>query len=226
MLRNHTLAALNEADLAALRPHLSERRVHRGEILTDQGADVDSIYFPTTAYLANMVTFHDGRTAQTFIMGVEGVSGLAAFLAEEPCAWGVEVKVEGDVYQLSAAVLRRQLEASPRLLRQLLRRVYDYQTQAAFAVGCASLHSVTSRLALFTLAAADRLDTRELHLTQQDLAALLGVQRTTVNAAAAELRAARAFHYSRGVIRVTDRDVLIHHACECYGLNRSFQSTH
>lgn len=224
MLRNQTLAALNDGDMAALRPHLSQRHVRRGEVLTEQGGAVDRLYFPTSAYLANMVTFQDGRTAQTFIMGVEGVSGLAAFLAEEPCAWGVEVKVEGEVYQLPAAPLRRQLEASPQLRRQLLRRVYDYQAQAAFAVGCASLHSVTSRLALYLLASAGRLGTRELQLTQQDLAALLGVQRTTVTTAASELRAARAIRYSRGVIQIADKQALIHLACECYELNRPLQA--
>jgi len=224
MLRNQTLASLNDADLAALRPHLSLRHVHRGEVLTDQGGEVANIYFPTTAYVSNMVTFQDGRTAQTFIMGVEGVTGLAAFLAEAPCAWGIEVKVGGEVYQLPAAVLRRQIEISPRLRQQLLRRVYDYQAQAAFAVGCASLHSLMSRLALYILASAGRLGARELRLTQQDFAALLGVQRTTVSAAASELKAVGAIQYSRGVLRICSRDALIEQACECYHLGHPFQS--
>jgi CRP-like cAMP-binding protein len=222
MLRNLTLALLGEADLAALRPHLSSRHVRRGEMLTDQGGMVEHIYFPTTAYLANIVTFQDGRTAQTFIMGVEGVSGLAAFLAEEPCAWGVEVKVEGEVYQLQASLLRRQAEVSPQLRHQLLRRVYDYQAQAAFAVGCASLHPLTSRLALHILATSERLGADELHLTQQDLAAQLGVQRTSVSDAASELKAAEAITYSRGAISITDRNALIKRACECYELHQTF----
>lgn len=83
MLRNHTIAGMRDADFAALVPWLTERRVDRGEILVEQGAMVDTVHFPTTAYLANTVTF--SRSAETFIMGVEGVSALPPFLAEAPC---------------------------------------------------------------------------------------------------------------------------------------------
>lgn len=55
----------------------------------------------------------------------------------------------------------------------------------------------------------------------QDIAALLGCQRTTVNAAAAELKKVGAIRYLRGVIRVADVDVLRAHACECYGLQKA-----
>jgi CRP-like cAMP-binding protein len=201
MFRNHTLAALQGADLAELRPHLHERLVERGEVLTAQGAEVERIFFPTTAYLANMVTFSDGRSAETFVMGAEGVSGLAAFLARQPCAWSVEVKAPGAVYQLPAGIFRARVEQSQPLRDHLLRLTYDYQAQAAFGVGCGSLHDLTSRLARFILTGCDRLGGDTLRLTQQDIAGLLGAQRTTTNSAANQLKAARAIRYSRGVIR-------------------------
>jgi CRP-like cAMP-binding protein len=208
-------------DIAALLPHLSRHDVERGAVLTHQGGEIDQIYFPTTAYLSNAVTFRDGRSAQTFVMGVEGVSGLAAFLAEAPSAWGVEVRSSGEVYRLSSTVLRRQVEASPALRRQLLRLTHDYQAQAAYSVGCASLHAMSSRLANFILTSADRRGDDRLELTQQDVADFLGAQRTTVNSAANDLRAANAIKYSRGVIRIVDRDALIRLACECYQLQKA-----
>ena len=221
MLRNLTLAAMQDADLVALLPFLTERRVNRGETLVEQGAEIDTIYFPTTAYLANTVTFSDGRSAETFVMGVEGVSSLAPFLAEAPCGWAVEVKASGAVYCAPAAPLRRQVAASPDLRRDLLRLSNDYQSQASFGVACAALHSATARLARSILIYADRGSSDELRLTQEDLATLLGVQRTTVNAAAMELKRAGALRYSRGLIRIIDRPALERAACECYGLHRS-----
>lgn len=210
MLRNHTLAALHPADQAALFPSLSARHVGRGEVLTVQGAEVEDVYFPASAYLANIVTFRDGRSAEAFVMGCEGVSGLAAILADEPCAWGVEVTAPGDVYQLSAAILRRQVADSERLRALLIRRAYDYQAQAALAVACANTHTIT-----------ERLEQPDLRVTQEDLARLIGVQRTSVNAAALILRKARAITYSRGVIRVTDRRALARNACECVELEEA-----
>lgn len=220
MLRNHTLAAMEPSDLAALLPDLIERHIGRGVVLTGQGDAVEHLYFPTTAYLANTVTFLDGRSALTFVMGREGVAGLAPFLAEETSAWGVEVRSEGGVYQLPVAALRRRLDVSPDLRRQLQRQTYDYQTQAAYGVGCAALHSVTPRLAALVLKSADRLGCDRLDLTQQDIAEFLGMQRTTVNAAARQLKETGAIRYSRGKIRILDRDRLIAGACECYAATR------
>lgn len=217
MLRNHTLSAMDTADLAALLPHLAEDHVERGTLLTVQGGTVDQLYFPTTAFLAHTVSFEDGRSALTFIMGAEGVSGLAPFLAEEVSAWGVEVKSSGALFRLSAPVLRRQMEVSPTLRRQLLRLSYDYQAQTAYGVGCASLHSAGPRIASLILRSADRLGADELRLTQQDVAEFLGIQRTTVNAAAIQLKDSGAIHYSRGAIHIIDREALTREACECYG---------
>lgn len=221
MLRNHTIAGMRDSDLAALIPWLTERRVDRGEVLIEQGAMVETVHFPTTAYLANTVTFSDGRSAETFIMGVEGVSALPPFLADAPCGWAVEVKASGSVYSVPARVLRAQVDLSPDLRRDLLRLCNDYHAQAALGVACAGLHDAPSRLARFLLVHADRAASNELRLTQEDLATLLGVQRTTVNAAAMELKAAGAIRYSRGVIRITDLPVLKRAACECYDLHRS-----
>lgn len=102
----------------------------------------------------------------------------------------------------------------------LLRLCNDYQIQSSFGVACAALHSAPSRLARFILVYADRAATNDLHFTQEDLAALLGLQRTTVNAAALELKAARAIRYSRGVIRIVGRPALEQAACECHDLHR------
>jgi len=221
MLKNHTLAAMRGEDLAALLPFLAERRVNRGETLVEQGGAVETVYFPTTAYLANTITFSDGRSAETFVMGVEGVSALPAFLAEAPCGWGVEVKAAGSVYALPAGILRAQVEASPPLRRHLLGLCNDYHAQSALGVACAALHAAPSRLARFILVHADRAESNELRLTQEDLALLLGVQRTTINAAAMELRDSGAIRYARGVIQIVDLLALSRASCECYQLHRA-----
>jgi CRP-like cAMP-binding protein len=218
MLRNHTLSAMQPCDLAALRADLSCRIVERGDILTPQGEKVTDVYFPTTAHLSNVVHFRDGQAPRPFLMGVEGVSGLAAFLADEPCLWSTEVHTAGEVYRLPATALRGQFEKSEGLRALLLRRAYDYQAQAALAAACASVHDTTSRLASSLLIMSEKLERSELELTQDDLGVMLGVQRTTLNASALVLRDEKAISYSRGRVRILDQGRLRAAACECYGL--------
>src|SRR3546814_19463185 len=53
------------------------------------------------------------------------------------------------------------------------------------------------------------------------LANVLGVQRTTVSAAAMELQQERLISYRRGRIEILDRAGLELAACECYGTIRA-----
>jgi hypothetical protein len=57
-------------------------------------------------------------------------------------------------------------------------------------------------------------------LTQEFLAQMVGVQRTTVSQEEARLQQAGAIAYSRGVVTVTDRSTLEAAACECLGVIR------
>ena len=55
-----------------------------------------------------------------------------------------------------------------------------------------------------------------LNLTQEFLAQMLGVQRSTVTVAAGELQMEGMIEYSRGKIQILNRPALISAACECY----------
>ena len=218
MFANHTLATMAADDLAALIPDLKEGTVSRGEVLNQQGEDVATVYFPTTARLSNRVTFSDGRAAEAFVMGMEGVTGLAPFMADTHSGWSVEVSITGSAWRIPASALRRQIEASPSLRHQLLGLVSDYQTQSALGAACASLHPVRGRLARFLLITSERMRMSRIAMTQADLSFALGCQRTTINAEADALRGIGAIRYRRGKIEVLDRRRLESEACECYAM--------
>lgn len=220
MLSNHTLAAMDGDDLAALLPHLREQTVERGQTLSAQGERVSEVYFPTTARLKNVVTFSDGRSAETFMIGKEGVSGLSPFLSDSRSGWAVEVGISGKAYHLPARVLRSRIDDSHTLRMQFNGLMNDYLTQASLGVACASLHSATSRLARFVLVTSERMEHADLHLTQQDLAIALALQRTTVSVSAAVLKSRKLIKYSRGVIRILNLSGLRDAACECYNLQQ------
>ncbi|HMI54791.1 MAG TPA: helix-turn-helix domain-containing protein, partial [Gemmatimonadaceae bacterium] len=78
-----------------------------------------------------------------------------------------------------------------------------------------AFHSIPERSARWLLHAQDRTGDR-INLTQQALAGLLGVQRTTVNAVLQSLEQDGLIATGRGVIRVIERPGLMRRSCECY----------
>ncbi|HEX8198157.1 MAG TPA: helix-turn-helix domain-containing protein, partial [Pyrinomonadaceae bacterium] len=57
---------------------------------------------------------------------------------------------------------------------------------------------------------------KELELTQDFIAQMLGIHRPGVTLAALNLKDAGLIDYRRGLIRITDKEGLEEFACECY----------
>lgn len=218
--RNKFLSAIAPEDLAAMLPRMRELELRKGQVLIEQEAGVEEIHFPLSAQLCNLTIFSDGRSVETAVVGSEGMSGLAPFLADAPCAWQVVVQISGSALVLPASVLRAQARESASLRALLLRLVHDYQAQSAQTAACNTVHRSTAKLARWLLMFDDRSQGTKLEITQQDLAALMGMQRTTINQAAGELKALGAIDYLRSHIRITDRSLLQRASCECYEMQR------
>ncbi|HYC74316.1 Crp/Fnr family transcriptional regulator [Brevundimonas sp.] len=217
---NHFLDTLERADEAALRPHLRAVDVAAGQILIAQDAEVVEVHFPADAQLANLVRFSDGWAIETAVVGREGLSGLSPCMADTPCGWEVAVRTPGTVHVMPARVLQERFRASPPLLNQLLRLSYIYQMQAVQHAACNAVHAALPRVARWLLSASDLAPGEPIRFTQEELAGLLGAQRTTVNEAANQLRDRGAISYARGVVRILDRALLERLACECYEMER------
>jgi Mn-dependent DtxR family transcriptional regulator len=68
------------------------------------------------------------------------------------------------------------------------------------------------------LLSLDRLPSKELTMTQELIANMLGVRREGVTEAAGKLRDAGIIEYRRGHITVLDRRQLEARVCECYAV--------
>ncbi|HYC69547.1 Crp/Fnr family transcriptional regulator [Brevundimonas sp.] len=217
---NHFLDTLEPADEAALRPHLRAVEVAAGQVLIAQDTPVAEVHFPADAQLANLVRLSDGRGLETAVVGREGLSGLAPFMAGTPCGWEVAARQPGTVYVLPARVLYERFHVSRPLLEQLLRLSYIYQMQAVQHAACNAAHKALPRMARWLLSASDLTPGEDIAFTQEELAGLLGTQRTTINEAATQLKERGAIRYARGVARILDRPLLERLACECYAMER------
>jgi Mn-dependent DtxR family transcriptional regulator len=77
-------------------------------------------------------------------------------------------------------------------------------------------HDVEARLCRWLLRARDWSGSDTLAFTQEFLAEMLGVQRTSVTTVAHTLQRAGMIKYSRGIIQINDLEGLRQAACECY----------
>ena len=73
------------------------------------------------------------------------------------------------------------------------------------SAACNSLHSAEQRCARWLLMTHDRVHGDEFSLTQEFLAVMLGVRRSTVTVIAGALHKARLIDYSHRRIRIVDR---------------------
>src|SRR5262249_46484501 len=86
---------------------------------------------------------------------------------------------------------------------------------------CNAIHDGSSRLCRWLLQCADRIGSEQLLLTQEFLAEMLGLRRTTVTLLAQELQKRGVLRYSRGRITILDRAALEACACGCYEVIRN-----
>ncbi len=218
--RNSLLAALPKADLAVLLPALTETSIERGEDLFAAGDEPLQVFFPSNCVLSVVTHMESGQNVESSTVGHETASPLLAALASQPVKSRIFAQIGGGAIRLPAAALRARAEASPALMTLLLRHAAAIGFQSEQGVACNVLHDAPQRLARWILMTQDRTGGRALPLTQDYMAVMTGVQRTTISAVASQLRAAGLIRYSRGTLEVLDRAGLERYACECYGAIR------
>jgi CRP-like cAMP-binding protein len=117
-----------------------------------------------------------------------------------------------------AALFRARMLKSPALAQLTLLHVRANAVQAEQGVACNAAHDVPARLSSWLLMTQDRVGAKTFPLTQDYMAVMTGVQRSTVSLAASALKKRGVIDYSRGVVNILDRAGLERHACECYGI--------
>jgi CRP-like cAMP-binding protein len=121
---------------------------------------------------------------------------------------------------MTADTFRLALTRSPVLHEQLHRYTLALMGQLIRTAGCNRAHPVEERCARWLLMTADRVGSDEFPLTQEFLAAMLGVRRPSVTIAAGLLQESGLIRYRRGALTITDRERLEEAACEDYRLTR------
>lgn len=213
---NHFLESLSEPDLALIRADLTKVDLSRDEVLAQVGERIRFATLPTNSIVSVVAVMRDGRSIESRTIGRESGFGLLHALGSRYAFERVLVQVGGDAHQIPVAVLSRAAQQSPTMLQAIARHGQATIVQATQGTACNTLHGAEHRLCRWLLMTSDRLDSDIVPLTQEHLAIMLGVQRTTVTMLASQLQAKGAISYARGRIRIVDRKALKSCACECY----------
>lgn len=214
---NRLLASLKPAERAILEPSMSTVLLNRGDVLFDQGEDVTQTYFPGPGVVVSLVvTMADGRAVESATIGREGAVGGIVSAGHKPAFSRAAVQIGGTALRMDTSAVESAKERSS-VIRDLFNRYADtLLAQTLQSVACNALHSLDARLCRWLLTTHDRVDSDEIALTQEYLAEMLGVQRTTVSGVARVLQERGLIAYSRGRMVILDRAGLEKSACECY----------
>jgi len=201
-----------------LAPHFQEVSFEPDAVLVQSGDELDQVYFPHSGAIAFMLDMPDGQTVATMLLGREGALASLSVLGPAPSSVTAIARVAGTASVISAAKFRVAYarSATIRHVVQLHTRALLLQLQHLAA--CNALHRVDGRMARWLLQLHDRVPDDLLPVTQEALAQLLGVRRTTVTLTMSKLRAAGAIPCDRRGFVEIDRARLESVACDCYAL--------
>lgn len=214
---NQLLASMPIEARALLEPSSTVVDLRPREAVHARGAHVTTSYFPFGAtMIAFVVELSAGRSIEVASIGSEGAVGGIVSCGHAPAFARAQVQIGGPALKVPMAALEDAKMRSGHV-RNLFCRFSDYLlSQVMQSVACNNFHTIEQRSARWLLTAQDRGGDR-IELTQEELASLLGVQRTTVNAAVRILQEDGLITTRRGAIQVNDRAGLKRLACECYG---------
>jgi hypothetical protein len=150
------------------------------------------------------------------MVGRDGVVSATAALDGKLAMNRGVTQLGGKVMVCNANELKAAAKQSDKLMSVLLRHEQALFAQAQQSAACMANHVVEARLCRWLLRARDLARNDTLSFTQEYLAEMLGVRRTSVTVVAHTLQKAGLIKYARGKIQFLDLEGVQDSACECY----------
>jgi CRP-like cAMP-binding protein len=185
----------------------------------EAGATITHYFFPVNG-ITSIVMEMDGSIVEVGTVGPEGMLGLPALLGVPTTSTRMFTQSVCTMDRIAVDDLDQAMEDDPALRMLLLRYAEAYLEEVSQSVACNRLHTLEERCARWLLLTHDRTGSDEMKLKQRFLSYMLGVHRPAVSLAAGALQRAGVIRYSRGTIRILDRQALEAAACGCYERGR------
>jgi len=223
-MKNLLLSLFSPSDLKRLESHLKPARFEQHYVLFEADEEISHVYFPTSAVVSLVVTLSSGDMIEAAMVGNDGVVGASAALDGKIAPSRGIIQLGGEIVVCDIDALKSIALQSPKMLALLIRHEQAVFAQAQQSAACFATHRVEARLCRWLLRARDLSGSDKLTFTQEYLAEMLGVRRTSVTAVAHTLQEAGLIKYARGKIQIMNAKELQESACECYGsVNAHYQ---
>jgi CRP-like cAMP-binding protein len=193
----------------------------QGKILFEAGDAIDQVYFPHKGIVSIVAELTTGEMIETAMIGNEGVVGGLSALDSKISIGSAIVQIAGGASVVDVGHVHQLAEQSIGFRATLIKHEQVLLAQSQQSAACNATHTIEARLSRWLLRCRDLTSSDDLPLTQEFIAQMLGVRRTSVSIVANTLQQAGLIKYKRGHIRVLDLEGLRESACECYASVKS-----
>ncbi len=215
-IRNRLLSLLPQSEQAKVLARCETITIQSKALVYRREEPLTHVYFPENCVISLVTEMEDGDQVEAMTVGSDGFAGMAVFHEAPSSRLKAIVQITGETRRIAAADFRdlvRTCDAFNRLLHRYSQFVFETVSQSA---ACNRLHVIEQRCARWLLMSEDRVGRSQFDLTQEFLAAMLGVRRPGVTVAMGVLEKAGLISHGRGTITVVDRAGLEKASCECY----------
>lgn len=215
---NKLIAALPAAEFRGLYERLTTRPYAAHQVLYRRGDSIRHVYFPQGGTSSVLAASTLAQGPEIGVIGNEGVIGANVFFGEATSACDVVVSIGGGavdvlgVEHFNNAML--QHGAFHNLVVRYSQAVVGQMSQLS---ACNGGHPPDARACRWLLTAGDRVGRDTFEMSCELLARRLGVPQPSIVRIIAGLSRSGSIEYSRGTVRITNRELLTRHACSCYG---------
>jgi CRP-like cAMP-binding protein len=212
---NQLLAMLAADDFAALNKHLRTIELHAGESLARPGDEIRTVYFPQSGIVSYLVEVADGDMVQTCMIGRDGVVGAPQALDQKVSLNKIIVQLPGTASVIDRDPLYLAILSGNGIGKLIATHTQFFTAEIQQTAACNALHPVTARMCRWMLRMMDLVGT-DVPLTQDYLAAMIGVRRSSVSEVAIGLQSKGVITYARGHIHIVNTARLMESSCECH----------
>ena len=219
-IHNRLLSILPPAEFGMIQPHLELASFEPTTMLARAGEIVRTCFFPNSGMVSLLCVTEQGRSIEAGFTGYEGMVGLSVLLGNKEIPYDALVQAPTTGFAVNARIVRSLFDKGGVFHDSVLRFAYVILKQMSQTCVCNHFHTIEARLSRWLTVMCERSGDRQVRVTQEFLAHMLGVQRTSIGLVANSLQRSGSIKYARGRVEIVDLERLRASACDCYHIVR------
>lgn len=222
-VQNKILSVLPDREMDFLAPHFETISLTPGHLLYQAGDSISHIYFPHNGMVSLLSVTEQGQTVEVGFTGFEGLIGTPILLGQNEMPYQALTQTDVECLRVDAQTVLKLFKQCGTFHDVVLRYTALILKQLSQTCICNNFHRIEARLCRWLTVMCERSGNKRLLLTQEFLAHMLGVQRTSIGLIANSLQENGIIKYRRGKVEIIDFDNLKNSACECFAIIKDEQ---